>query len=69
MDYLRKTNGLNTKQYGFTPQVSTEDALHSVINFIKSSFERKGFALIISLDISGAFNHCWYPKVLSQLKL
>jgi hypothetical protein len=69
MDFLRKKNKLNEKQFGFSPQKSTEDALHSVISFVKNSFQKKGFSLIISLDISGAFNYCWFPKILSQLKV
>jgi hypothetical protein len=68
-DYLRKNNLVSERQYGFTPQFSTEKALHSVKDFIKDSFNKKGFGLIISLDISGAFNTCYWPKILTQLKL
>ena len=69
MDYFRKNNQLNDKQYGFSPQKSTEDALHSLTSFVRDSFRRKGFGLVISLDIKGAFNYCWFPKILSQLKV
>lgn len=48
---------------------SAESALHSLLDFINIAFEKKGFALIISLDISGAFNYCWWPKILYQLKI
>ncbi len=67
--FLRKNNGLNCCQFGFTAQKSTEQALHMTTDFIKSTFERKGFAIIISFDISGAFNSCWPPKVLQQLTI
>ncbi len=66
--YLRSTKRLNSAQFGFTPITSTEDALHTTINFINKAFERKGFVLIISFDISGAFNSCFWPKILYQLK-
>lgn len=63
IEYFNKHKKLNSRQFGFTSQVSTEDALHSFTDFIKNTFEKKGMALVISLDISGAFNHCWCPKV------
>lgn len=69
MDLLRKNNQISANQYGFTPQRCTEDALHSLKNFIKNAYNKKGFALVISLDISGAFNYCWWPKVLNQLRI
>jgi hypothetical protein len=68
-DFLHKNSKLNSKQFGFVPQKSTEEALHSVINFIQKGFEKKGFTLIISLDIAGAFNTCWWPQILNQLRL
>ncbi len=67
--HLRHNNLINKSQYGFTPQVSTETALHSMVDFIKNVFNKKGFCLVISLDISGAFNYCWWPKILHQLRL
>lgn len=69
MDLLRKNNQISVNQYGFTPQMSTEDALHSLKNFIENAYNKKGFALVISLDIRGAFNYCWWPKVLNQLRI
>jgi hypothetical protein len=66
--YLRKNKLLNNNQYGFTAQKSTEDALHSLKEFIKKAFRRKGFALIIALDAIGAFDNTWWPKILYQLR-
>ncbi len=68
MYYLKTNNKLSANQYGFTAQTSTEDALHSLTNFIQKSYAQKGFALIIALDISGAFNYAWWPKIICQLK-
>jgi hypothetical protein len=67
--YLFSNSLISQRQYGFTPQRSTEDALNSVINFVKKAFERKGMAMIVSLDISGAFNSCWWPKIINSLRL
>jgi len=68
MHYSRSNRLLNNKQYGFMPQKSTEDALHSMTKFIRNAFNKKGFALIIAIDIRGAFDHCWWPKILYQLR-
>jgi hypothetical protein len=57
--YLRKNHLINEKQFGFTAQTSTETALHNTINYIKEGMDKKGFVLVISLDISGAFTYCW----------
>jgi hypothetical protein len=59
---------MSDRQYGFTPQKSTEQALHSLTNFIEQAFEQKGFALVIAVDIVGAFDNTWWPKILHQLR-
>jgi hypothetical protein len=66
--YLKNKNSLSPNQFGFTAQTSTEDALHSLIKFIKNAFQKKGYALAISLDITGTFNYAWWPKILCQLR-
>jgi hypothetical protein len=68
MHYSRSNNLLNSKQYGFMPQKSPEDALHSITKFIRNAFNKKGFALTNAIDIRGAFDHCWWPKILYQLR-
>jgi exonuclease III len=57
--FLRQNNSLNESQFGFTPQKSCEMALHVLKDFITDSYNKKGFALVLSLDISGAFNTCY----------
>ncbi len=68
MHYRRNNNKFNAKQYGFVPQKSTEDALHSRVSNIKEAFNRKGFMLSIAADIRGAFDHGWWPKILQTLQ-
>jgi hypothetical protein len=67
--YLTSNGLLSSKQYGFKQQKSTEDALHSVKNFIDEAFMERGFALIIAVDIIGAFDNMWWTKVLHQMRI
>jgi ribonuclease HI len=69
INYYLNINGLlNENQYGFTPQKSTTDAIHSAVNFIRQAFERHGYALLIALDIVGAFDNAWWPMILNCLR-
>jgi hypothetical protein len=68
MHYLKSNNLLSEKQYGFTAQISTADALHSIKSFIEKAYNEKGFAAIITVDISGAFDNAWWPKILLTLR-
>jgi hypothetical protein len=67
--YLNANYLLSDKQFGFSPQKSTEDALHSLKNFIEDSFSEKGYALVIAVDMIGAFDHMWWPKLIETLKV
>jgi hypothetical protein len=44
---------------GFTAQRSTVDVTISATNFIKKVHEKKGYTLLIALDIIGAFDQVW----------
>jgi hypothetical protein len=66
--YLESKSLLNSRQYGFRPQKSTVDALMNVTNFIEASYDNKGFALLIALDISGAFDNAFWPIILKNLR-
>jgi hypothetical protein len=68
MFYLNSKDLLSEKQFGFTQQKSTEDALHSLTQFISKSFEKKGYCLVIAADICGAFDHMSWTKVLYELR-
>jgi hypothetical protein len=59
---------LSEKQFGFTPQTSTIDAISSAVQFIQKSFDKKGYALLIALDIVGAFDNAWWPMILESLR-
>ncbi len=49
--YLYKNNLLNQKQFCFTAQKSTEDAVNYLIDKIKAKSEVNKFFLTISFDI------------------
>lgn len=68
MYHLYKHNCLNDNQYGFTPNKSTECALLAVMQWIDNVYKMKAISILVSLDISGAFDNVWWPKILYQLK-
>ncbi|XP_046975349.1 uncharacterized protein LOC124541478 [Vanessa cardui] len=55
------------RQYGFTPQRSTEDALYDAVELIQEGVRKKIIVAVISLDIEGAFDNAWWPMILKQL--
>lgn len=67
MWHLGSWNLLSKRQYGFMPQVSTEDALFDAITIIKKEVAEKKIVAVLSLDIEGAFDGAWWPGILSQL--
>jgi len=62
-DYIHKK-----KQYGFTPQLSTVDAVMAVKDFIEEGFSSGEVATLVSLDVEDAFNSAWSTKILESLK-
>lgn len=59
--------GMSEKQYGFTPQRSTEDSLYVMMQYIKQKLKEKKLIVIVSLDIEGAFDSAWWPAVRCRL--
>lgn len=68
MFHLRHSHSLHKGQYGFMPNSSTEDAVNEVTSWMEQVYSNKSMGLLISLDITGAFNNAWWPKILQQLK-
>ena len=58
----------NERQYGFRKGVSTETALHKIVNKIEKRFAKKGFALGTFLDIEGAFDNVSFTAIDKALK-
>ncbi|KAL0822118.1 hypothetical protein ABMA28_005482 [Loxostege sticticalis] len=58
---------ISTRQYGFMPQKSTEDALYTLVHRIKGKMELKKLVTLVSLDIEGAFDSAWWPAIRIRL--
>ena len=58
----------NDNQYGFIPQKGKVDAVMEVKTFIDESLSLKQCAVIVSLDVKGAFDAAWWPSILKQLR-
>ncbi|CAK1589893.1 unnamed protein product [Parnassius mnemosyne] len=65
---LGKDEMMNQRQYGFTPQRSTEDALYDTITLIKNGLRKKEIVILVSLDIEGAFDNAWWPAIITELR-
>ena len=55
-------------QFGFTPQVSAEDAANEVARMQKKILDGGKIGLLISLDISAAFDTAWWDLILVTLR-
>ncbi|CAH2208052.1 jg10111, partial [Pararge aegeria aegeria] len=58
---------LSTRQFGFTPQKSTEDSLYVLLQHIKNKLKEKKLITVVSLDIEGAFDSAWWPAIRVRL--
>jgi hypothetical protein len=65
--FLYKNKLLSENQFGFTPQKCTENAIKHLID-MANKHKKTGFLLVIILDIRAAFDNCWWPHILKQLK-
>ncbi|CAK1595861.1 unnamed protein product [Parnassius mnemosyne] len=59
---------LSNRQYGFVPQRGTEDALNDALEVVKKCVKNKQMAVIVSIDIEGAFDNAWWPGVIVALQ-
>ncbi|CAH2084371.1 unnamed protein product [Euphydryas editha] len=46
---------------------STEDALYTLVKYVRHNLERRRIVVLISLDIEGAFDNAWWPKIRVRL--
>jgi hypothetical protein len=66
--HFYSNNLINSSQFGFKSQSSTEDAILKIVNKVTERLNIKGFALLISLDFQGAFDTAWHPIIIEQLR-
>lgn len=67
-DYLENFNGLSTKQFGFRRGKSTINAIEKLRSDITRRSAEGKFIIVISLDISNAFNSLPWHTIISELK-
>lgn len=65
--HMGTTGKLSKNQYGFMPQVSTEDALYDAVQIINQGLTQKRLVAVVSIDIEGAFDNAWWPGIIQQL--
>jgi hypothetical protein len=68
MHHAYTTEALNKNQYRFTSQKKTVDAAMEVRQYIEPHLTKEGVAIIISLDVKGAFKSTWWPAILQRLR-
>lgn len=61
-------NGISFHQFGFTPQLSAEEAINEIVNRQTEILTKQRFGIFVSLDISGAFDSAWWDMVLVMLR-
>jgi len=57
---------LSENQYGFLPQKSTVNAAMAAKGFVWENLQQKKFVVMISMDVTGAFDAAWWPSILSK---
>jgi hypothetical protein len=62
------TEALNKNQYEFTPQKNRVDAAMEVRQYTEPHLNRGVVAIIISIDVQGAFGSAWWPAILQRLR-
>ncbi|GBN55560.1 hypothetical protein AVEN_75080-1 [Araneus ventricosus] len=65
--HLRRNNIQHPNQYGFRTNRSTEEAILDLLDKINSAKNSNQHALMISLDIKGAFEHLQYTWIKDSL--
>jgi retron-type reverse transcriptase len=65
--HISTTENINKNQYGFRPQTSTINAVMALKDYIEEGFRSGEVAVLVNLDVEGAFNSAWWPSILKSL--
>ncbi|GBM55806.1 Putative protein in type-1 retrotransposable element R1DM [Araneus ventricosus] len=65
--HLRRKNLQHPNEYGFRTNISTEEAILDLLDKINSAKNSNQQALMISLDMKGAFDHLQYTSIKNSL--
>jgi hypothetical protein len=59
---------MNTNQYGFTPKKGTIDSAMEVKVFVKKGLATGEVTVLVSSDVTGAFDAARWPSILNGLR-
>jgi hypothetical protein len=59
---------MNKNQYGFTPQQDTIDAAMEIKEIVEKGLAAEEVIALVSLDVKGAFEAAWWPRILKELR-
>jgi retron-type reverse transcriptase len=62
------SNLRNRNQFGFTPNRNATDAALEVKEYLEEGLREGNIAILVSLDVKGAFDAAWWPSILNTLK-
>lgn len=66
--YLQENSILSDQQFGFRPNLSTSDAVHSLTDFITKELDKNNYTIGIFLDLAKAFDTVSVPILLLKLE-
>ena len=68
MHHVYSNNLLNHNHFGFTPKKSAIDAALAVKEYLEEGMSEGHIAILVSLDVEGAFDAAWWPSILKTLQ-
>ena len=68
MHHIHSNNLLNPNQFGFTSKMSPTEAAIAVKEYLEEGMREGYIAILVSLDVKGAFDAAWWPSILNILK-
>jgi hypothetical protein len=59
---------MNPNHCGFTPKKTATDTALTIKEYIEEGMREGHIAILVSLDVKGAFDTAWWPSILNALK-
>lgn len=68
MHHMERTKSFSDNQYGFREGRSTGQAVRKLVDLVKQQKAEKRHSLVVTLDLSNAFNSAWAPAIIRELR-
>lgn len=65
---VNEQGGFHARQFGFRAGRTTVDAIEFVLAEVRGARERGQYCAVIALDIAGAFDNAWWPRIIWELE-